>query len=818
LPVFFVTKALVTSSSIALSEKEIDFGKIYVGQKSTKSIFLRNTSMLPQKIAFVRLKKEFSVQPNDGFAVLLPMEEMEFEISFGPLSAIEYKLDLTLQTSFNDKYIIPIIAEGVEPPITLSNTVIRMRTTAPGQKVLESVFITNNLSIPQSFEIMPPDYHFTWIKISPMSVNLQALQTCRVEIEFCPPSKIVDVEIPSQFFSDLENEFSSVKSPFENWEEDEAGWAIGQGLYGEVQWSVAPHAVLDKHENITVDVEHIESEVLYEALPKEEWGVIGKWNFPVLVKSKKRTGTVSAIGGSTMTQGVSTSNYEGTSLQLTNKPLPLFISLETMTTLPQMESDIKELDFGSIAVATRQLKTFKIYNRSNRNIKLKTVGFNAMGPFTLLRPIRSISPMESRIVVVECFPRVPGLIVEMLEIMSEDETIGGHRLYIPCSVQGLMPMIALERLLKPPSPIASAALSITHRENWSSRSGLLDFGNVLVTSVMEHNITIKKFTVANLSSFPIETIISRTSSHGINGQKKKEELIERTASGLPIIAVRPERVTIAPGSKSDIEVIFRPDRSRFIPFREDFDVAVGETDERLRVGIVGRAWNRQFMLIPDSPLDEPLMNNWLQATVGTTEDVLSNHFSESIRSISKRAQDEMFCRPESSLSTPVITLKYSDPFDKDIPADSYILIDPQAQAVAAKGKGKDAAPPVNPDAAQRRQIKKLRLFTSKAGIESANLLPGAKGPSIGSFEIILSDAAKSSGIWSFSMEKGNITAGKDEIVEVLCTQAKPRLLGGVSVCSWKTFDATVIVKGGIFPSDEKDEIHIPIKLLAFVSI
>ena len=44
------------------------------------------------------------------------------------------------------------------------------------------------------------------------------------------------------------------------------------------------------------------------------------------------------------------------------------------------------------------------------------------------------------------------------------------------------------------------------------------------------------------------------------------------------------------------------------------------------------------------------------------------------------------------------------------------------------------------------------------------------------------------------------------------------MLGGVSVCSWKTFDATVVIKGGLFPSDEKDESHVPIKLLAFVSI
>jgi hypothetical protein len=81
LPVYFVIRGNVTSSQLNISTKLLDFGKVYVNQASTLPISITNTSMLPQRIAFVRLKKEITVQPNDGFFALLPNETVVFEVS-----------------------------------------------------------------------------------------------------------------------------------------------------------------------------------------------------------------------------------------------------------------------------------------------------------------------------------------------------------------------------------------------------------------------------------------------------------------------------------------------------------------------------------------------------------------------------------------------------------------------------------------------------------------------------------------------------------------------------------------------------------------
>ena len=143
LPVYFVLKSEVTPSTIDLSVKSLDFGAVYVNQQSTISFTATNTSMLPQKIAFVHLKKEISMSPNDGFAVLLPNESMEFQAAFCPVLAQQYNIDLVLRTSTNDKYVIKVKGEAVEAPISFSSSVLVMRTTGPGERVLESTMVTN---------------------------------------------------------------------------------------------------------------------------------------------------------------------------------------------------------------------------------------------------------------------------------------------------------------------------------------------------------------------------------------------------------------------------------------------------------------------------------------------------------------------------------------------------------------------------------------------------------------------------------------------------------------------------------------------------
>ena len=68
---------------------------------------------------------------------------MDFEVKFCPLLPQDYHFNLTLMSSVNDVYNIKIISKGVDAPVAIDNTSIVMRTTAPGERVLESATIKN---------------------------------------------------------------------------------------------------------------------------------------------------------------------------------------------------------------------------------------------------------------------------------------------------------------------------------------------------------------------------------------------------------------------------------------------------------------------------------------------------------------------------------------------------------------------------------------------------------------------------------------------------------------------------------------------------
>ena len=784
LPVFFLLKASVCQSTVQLSCSHLDFGKVYVGQKSVKKVTLKNCSMLPQKIAFVRLRREFLVSPNDGFAVLLPNETTEFEISFGPMSAIDYDLVVTLLTSSNDSYDIKVAAEGIEPPLEMSSSVIKMRSTAPGERVVESTMVRNKTSHPQCFEIVVPDKLFSWLTVSPSVVNLEPGQSSRLEVEYLPPSNAEELQ-PSDWYNGIKEQETN---PFDQWLSD-SGWEVGKGKYGEIQWykplPKEQKKNLESSDNdqelqdtAAIEQEHVNEEQpedssnlsLHCDLPPEEWGVNGTWNFPILIKQRRK-------------QSESLSN---TSSPMKGRPapLPLFLSVHTTVKLPFIDADIKVVDFGQISVGIRQLKTFKIYNKSYMPIKLQSIGLNAVGPFTLLRPIKEVPPRESRVVIVECLPAQPGLVVEVLEVSMIDDSNIGHRIRVTMRVQGLKPSIQLEGL-NPPPP------------NWNPRCGILDFNDCLMLDTV-----VKKFTIKNKSTFSIDAKLIRIVGTGLS-PVQQAELIERNAAGLPIFSFTPERVIIAEGGSQDIEVVFRPDRGRFHPFREDIDIIIGKTDEIYRVGIFGRSWSRQLFVRPSDPRDESFPD---KKSVGLSkvEDSLLAHASITVRSIASDFRNSLKLKFPYM---PVLTLEYPDPFREGVDVSSFIEVG--SAPVGAKGGAKAAA--VVASSGARQQTKELTF----SGIKVLDSRPGAGA---GSFEVILSAEAKESGLWSVSVDKGSITPGTDLVVDVICTLPKPRSLGGIFVGSWKSFKAVVVLKGGWRSSDESEENRLPVTLKAYVSL
>ena len=66
---------------------------------------IANTSMLPQELAAVKLKKKLQYNQMKDFCVLLPNETITINVSFLSILVILFDIDLTLMTSNADTII-----------------------------------------------------------------------------------------------------------------------------------------------------------------------------------------------------------------------------------------------------------------------------------------------------------------------------------------------------------------------------------------------------------------------------------------------------------------------------------------------------------------------------------------------------------------------------------------------------------------------------------------------------------------------------------------------------------------------------------------
>lgn len=782
LPVFCTIKSDYTSSTLKFSKVALDFGKVYVNQKTTVPIAITNLSMLPQKIAAVKLKKELNVDPNDGFTVLLPNETIIFQVSFSPSSAIVFDISLCIMTSLNDTYNISVRGEGIEPPVEISSAVIKMRGTCPGERVIENVFFKNNTSKQQMIELLPPSTHFSWIKFSPTVLDLAPGESQRVEVDFNPPSGLIPLDASEWYQKKLSVVEGKSESPFTSFS-NEGRWTVGTGLYGTIQWaniSSSNSASCDAKD----DEESENASFLRADLEPSDWGIVGRWNIPILIYKKQKLSNAS----------------------MTTNSAILYVSVETVVNLPELEVDTTDIDFGQSAIGIRMTKMVKIRNRTNRIICLsQTQILNAVGPFSVLNFVRELQPGASIRLLFNCIPTTPTLCIEQLILASPD--LVGHQIRFTLKVQGVNPTVEISGLTK--------ALG-----GWGGPlGGILDFGNVVAT-----DLATKKFVVLNKSDFPVNMSITRAICEDLS-PFIQSKLISRSADGLPLFSYRPELSIIAPGTSREVEVIFRSDRGRAEPFREDLHISVGQADGTIKVCLIGRAVDRQIFVTPSDPLGEPFYKS-MSSSKGTAitegeetvsllsgtefDDIFGEHSNVHVRKLT--AECRVLAGLGEKLKDPTkIKLEFPDPFADDVNPSAYITVEAGANG-GGKAPAKGAPAAVPSSSGLRQQSRKLTIICAKINDGRANSSAG------GAYEVQLSPAATASGLFKLVAEKGNIAVGAEAVIEVLCALPMPKGIGGLQVGSWQTFDANVVLKGGWKKDGTADECIVPFSLSAFVRL
>ena len=721
IPINFYVTSIITKSNLAFSTSTLDFKNVYLNQNIILPLTVTNGSFLPQKISFVKIKTEIDIQPNDGFAILLPNESLQFSVNFSPLSVTNYSFDLILYTNYNDKSIIKVIGNGIKSPLSFNKYNLSLRSTSPGEKVVESIIIQNIYKLPICYEFFIPDIRFSFLKVSPFIFELKPLEKCRVEIEYLSPVNILNenakdwfqklkcdmlveesekrkekesnnnnnnnehIKIENDIFdknkfnnkknkkddkksNDIDNNGNSTQNASELNENslvknneiatndsdvlkttfgvftdfvEDSEFITVENSFGKMKWlqntkisnekSNDKELISNKSESIEnkfqvkenygtekvkngevinelkdfnkeddlieisdidiiTDNTVIENKIINDSINilaenskkysndnntnnktsksnelkksnkknKQEkikteiaskiisdmgtnydtseikHGIHSSWSLPVFMKvvkdKNKKYGNDSQILTENLIKNNLTEkskNYFDDEFNINNDNSeeilsPLFFSIETVVSDPQFTSDIKTVNFGQIAIGKKCLKSVKITNNCNHTLQLITYGTNAVGPFSVLNPLKDLRPQEFKKIVIEFVPTETGYFTEILEFQNREE-IGGHRLRITLRAYGVTPYVTLNGLLPPPKAWGTC----------KNGSGYLDFGNILVNDTV-----IQNFTVLNQSTFDVDVTLVRAVC---------EENSELTICGLPVFSIRPEAFLLLPG-------------------------------------------------------------------------------------------------------------------------------------------------------------------------------------------------------------------------------------------------------------------------------
>jgi len=197
LPVSFSITLMPSYSKLLFDPPSLDFGTFTTTECKQLCLTMKSNIQIPVNYGFVRLPTGVSVQPFDGFGLILPNESINVDISFHSSIPKRHEFEITVITLQGSKFSIPCVANVVVSPVVFSATNITFEATPLGE---ESNFILNVISTksqPVDIEFdVPGDFVF-----DPMVATLLPGVSTPIFISFKPsvpyhtPEEKVDSEL-----------------------------------------------------------------------------------------------------------------------------------------------------------------------------------------------------------------------------------------------------------------------------------------------------------------------------------------------------------------------------------------------------------------------------------------------------------------------------------------------------------------------------------------------------------------------------------------------------------------------------------------------
>lgn len=223
------------------------------------------------------------------------------------------------------------------------------------------------------------------------------------------------------------------------------------------------------------------------------------------------------------------------------------------------------------------------------------------------------------------------------------------------------------------------------------------------------------------------------------------------------------------GASQIISVKFRPDRSKVHPYIEEIQILKSSKsiilDDILRIGIIGKVQENQIFihsLTPSENIFSNITNNKNSEVSPIINNEIINSINNPLSSVQnnsiKKLIDDNLKRSNTMLpGNPSITLEFPNPYDKNTDPTSYTEIDTKTRKMTTSISKNISSSSLKSSDSSKSGGQTLGSVVGGEGrvqfkrilIESLTALDKRTGSTVaGSFEIILSTAARDSGIWS----------------------------------------------------------------------
>jgi hypothetical protein len=153
LPVNFSVTFTPSPVKLTFEPAVLDFGTFLTTE--CKQVTLKMTSQmeLPSNFGFIRLPNGISVQPYEGFGLIMPGETVDMTISFQSQIPKKHEFVVQVATLQGQKFNVPCVAHVVTAPLQMSATTIEFEATPLGQDSSFKLVFNNTRQVPLDFEI-----------------------------------------------------------------------------------------------------------------------------------------------------------------------------------------------------------------------------------------------------------------------------------------------------------------------------------------------------------------------------------------------------------------------------------------------------------------------------------------------------------------------------------------------------------------------------------------------------------------------------------------------------------------------------------------